>query len=285
MPAPKHGLVLVSALLVFGSAGCMTPRGAEPRRVGDALRPAAAPVPPSQEIEILDPNVDPTGKPTVRTASFAGTNPALPGAVLPAAVPQQTLDVPPAVLVHKFYYTGDRSFQGPMIPGGPLIVSVNHPKTLERVYVPITLPPGAPRVTYDENSIRYDYGPQSVTLIFGLCGNPRVKYSQATNAGENARTKITNAKVETRSFVQRTGIPTGLQRFKDATKSTCGAIADRINDGGKVVVDVVGNVVDFIPGAQLLKSTPEDQAVREQERLQRAADRRPDLDNTFVPRP
>ncbi|HEY1188110.1 MAG TPA: hypothetical protein VGE74_10660 [Gemmata sp.] len=286
MLAPKRKFILVAALLWFGSAGCVTPGGtsANPRRVGDALRPAAAPVPPTQEIEILDPNVDPTGKPAVRTAGFAPADPSLPCPVLPAAVPQQQLDVPPAVLVHKFYYTGDRSFQGPMLPGGPLIVSANHPKTLERVYVPITLPPGAPRVTYTDNSIRYDYGPQSVTLVFGACGNPRVRYSQSTNARETTRSKIVETKTETRNFVQRTGIPSGLQRFKDATKSTCGAIADRINDGGKVVVDVVTTAVDFIPGAQLLKSNPEDRAVREQERLQRAVDARPDIDNTFVPR-
>ncbi|MDY3560350.1 hypothetical protein R5W23_001583 [Gemmata sp. JC673] len=283
MVAPTRMFLLAAALL-GAAAGCTTSTDATPRRVGDALRPAAAPVPPTQEIEILDPNVDPTGKPVARVAPLA-TSPSVECApVLPASAVQQQVEVPPAILVHKFYYTGDRSFQGPMIPGGPLIVSVNHPKTLERVYVPITLPPGAPRVTYTNDTIRYDYGPQSVSLVFGVCGNPRVRYSQATNVHENTRTRISTARTETRDFVTRTGIPSGLQRFKDTTKSTLGAVADRVHDGGKFVADAVTTAIEFIPGAQLLKSNPEDQAIREQERLQRDADRRPNLDNTFVPR-
>ncbi|AMV27012.1 hypothetical protein VT84_21600 [Gemmata sp. SH-PL17] len=274
-------------LFVATVSGCATQTDAtsvKTRRPGEALRAASAPVPPTQEIEILDPNVDPTGKPTVRTAAFVppGSNPAC--AVLPASAPQQQIDVPPTVLVHKFYYTGNRTFQGPMLTGGPVIVSANHPKTLERTYVPVMLPPGAPRVTYTNDTIRYDFGPQSVTLVFGHCGNPRVRYSQSTNASETAHKKIAATKAETRSFVQRTGIPEGMQRFKEGTKSTCGAIADRINDVGHTTADVFRNATDFIPGAQLLKSTPEDKAVREQERLQRATESRPTLDETFVPR-
>ena len=86
---------------------------------------ATAPVPPTQEIELLDPGVDPTGKPT----AIVRPDPNNPGL--------QQVDVPPAILVHKFYYTGDRTFQGPMLPGGPTIAALNHPKTGERTYVNI----------------------------------------------------------------------------------------------------------------------------------------------------
>jgi hypothetical protein len=59
-----------------------------------AGRPSA-PVPPTQEIVVLDPNVDPNGNP----------------AVIPRPNCNFTLvDIPPTVLVHRFYYTGDRSF-------------------------------------------------------------------------------------------------------------------------------------------------------------------------------
>lgn len=284
-----RGWMLVAAL-ACGACGCLgttaDPAGATTRRPGQALRPAAAPVPPTQEIEVLDPNVDPTGKPLAKVTPLA---PPLPDGYptfppLPAAVPQQQVDVPPAVLVHKFYYTGDRTFQAQMLPGGPLIVSVNHPKTLERVYVPITLPPGAPRVTYTDDTIRYDYGPQSVSLVFGHCGSPRVRYSQSTVASENARLRVVAAKTETRSFVQRTGLPQGVQRFRDTSKETFGAVADRIHDVGTTVADAFRAMIQFIPGSQLLQSTPEDAAARAQERAQRAADARPNLENTFVPR-
>ena len=269
--------------------GCMTsmttdPAGAPPRPVGHAFRAASAPVPPTQEIEILDPNVDPTGKPTAVGAGLVV--PVTPGhhgvlghcAPGTPGAPVQQIEVPPAVLVHKFYYTGNRSFQGPMLPGGPTIVSVSHPQTLERVYVPVTMPPGAPRVIYTADSIRYDYGPQSVTLIFGPCGNPRVRYSQASEGHEAARKKIEEHRTETRSWVQRTGVPQGLQRFKSEAKEACGAVADRLHDAGKIVVDMSTTVIQMIPGAQLLKSSPEDAAAREQERAQRAAEMRPDAD-------
>ena len=154
----------VGVVLALGAiAGCATASGKRP----------AAPVPPTQEIEILDPGVDPTGKPAV--------------VVRPGLGGLQQVDIPPAVLVHRYYYTGNRTFQGPMLPGGPVIVVVNHPKTGERVYVPVTIPPGAPKVSYTGDSIRYEYGSQSVTLIFGLCGKPRVKYSQGTMIGEKLR--------------------------------------------------------------------------------------------------
>src|SRR5262245_125102 len=83
-----------------------------------------APVPPDLEIEVLDPNVDPRGNPTVVTR--------------PAAIPtgmgasgRVIVDIPPTVLVHRYYYTGDRSFQYKMLPGGPCIVVASHPKTGE----------------------------------------------------------------------------------------------------------------------------------------------------------
>jgi hypothetical protein len=281
-------VVLATVALAIGAPGCMstttTTGVTKTHRPGDALRPAAAPVPPTQEIEVLDPNLDPTGKPTVvRTGATLPPDVPFPAPLPPIAPPQQ-LDVPPAILVHKFYYTGNRTFQAQLLPGGPVIVSVNHPRTLERVYVPVTLPPGAPRVTYTGDSICYEFGPQSVTLIFGPCGNPRVRYGQSTNATETVRKKAEAAHTEAQSWVQRTGLPQGIQRFKESAKSTCGAVADRLHDAGKMVVDAVGNAIQFIPGAQWFRSSPEDAAVREQERLQRAAETTPSQLNQFVPR-
>ena len=124
--------------------------GATSLALAGGVKRASTPVPPTQELELLDPNVDPTGKPAV--------------IVRPNPLGGQLIDIPPTILVHRFYYTGDRSFQGPMLPGGPMIVVASHPKTFERVYVPVMLPPGAPRVFYTPSTIRYDFGPQSVTL-------------------------------------------------------------------------------------------------------------------------
>src|SRR5262249_51460035 len=131
------------------------------------------PVPPALEIEVLDPNVDARGNPAVVTR---------PATVLTSTGPdgRVIVDIPPTVLVHRYYYTGDRTFQARLLPGGPCIVVVSHPKTGERLYIPVQFPPGAPRVTYTDDSIEYDYGTQAVTISFCclLCASPKVTYRQ-----------------------------------------------------------------------------------------------------------
>src|SRR5205814_3237000 len=123
------------------------------------------------EIEVLDPNVDPRGNPAVVTRPTVVMTPAGPdGRVM--------VDIPPTVLVHRYYYTGDRTFQAQLLPGGPCIVVASHPKTGERLYIPVTFPPGAPRVTYATDSIDYDYGSQAVKVSF-CCwfhARPKVTY-------------------------------------------------------------------------------------------------------------
>lgn len=118
-------------------------------------------VPPTDEIEVLDPNADPLGRPAVELRQSADG---------------LQVDIPPSVLVHKYYYTGDRSFQAQMLPGGPSIIVVNHPKTGERCYIQAQMLPGAPRVTYTSSCIEYDYGENGITIHFGLFGQPTIKY-------------------------------------------------------------------------------------------------------------
>lgn len=189
--------VLAGALAVCG-AGCL------PTRSGP-LRPASVPVPPSDEIEILDPGQGSTHVPPAVTA--VGEDGV------------QRVDVPPAVLVHRYYPTGDRSFQAQFLPGGPTIVAVNHPKTLERVYIPVTMPPGAPRVTYAGKAIIYDYGPQSVTLAFGPCGKPTVRYSQGTAVSERVRELAEGAGERAAELADSAGIPSGLQRVRAGARN------------------------------------------------------------------
>jgi hypothetical protein len=227
------------------------------------LRLAAAPVPPTQEIEVLDPGVDPTGKPRAVLAPGPGGGLAI--------------DVPPTVLVHRFYPTGDRTFQGPMIPGGPVIVAVNHPRTLERVYVPVTLPPGAPQVTYRGESIRYDYGPQSVILKFGLCGKPTVHYPQSTVIGYRASEAASGLVSTSRSLVSRSGLTDGWSRFAQGTKRFFGYGADAMNSAGQAVVGPVAR------GFRNLAGIPEPADALPATGFQRPA-LAPDPDFTFVPR-
>lgn len=119
-------------------------------------------VPPALEIEVLDPGVDPQGNPAVL--------------LHPDANGQMVVDIPPVILVHRYYYTGDRSFQAQMLPGGPSIVVANHPKTGVRSYVSVQMLPGAPRVHYRKKEIEYDYGDYGIVVCYGSFGDPKVKY-------------------------------------------------------------------------------------------------------------
>lgn len=199
----------VLAVVACGGLGCMSTRSGP-------LAPASAPVPPTDEIEILDPGQGSTHVPPVITA--VGEDGI------------QRVDVPPAVLVHRYYPTGDRTFQAQFLPGGPTVVAVNHPKTLERVYVPVTMPPGAPRVTYAGRAIIYDYGPQSVTLKFGPLGRPTVTYSQGTAVGERAREFAEDVGERKDELHEASGKGRGWERFKGGVAGffdrTAGAIGN-----------------------------------------------------------
>ena len=96
------------------------------------------------------------------------------------------MQIPPLILVHRYYYSGDRSFQGPLLPGGPSILVVNHPATGQRCYIPAQMRPGAPRVTYARSSIDYDFGDGGLTLCFGMLGKPTLKYRSGRHGTQKA---------------------------------------------------------------------------------------------------
>jgi len=207
--------------------------------------PQATPVPPTQELELLDPNVDPLGRPTVKVSPIVG----------PDGVAH--IDIPPCVLVHKYYYTGDRSFQGPMLPGGPTIVVFNHPADGERIYLEIQMPPGAPRVIYTRHSIEYNYGFQSVILSFGAHGRPKIAFRQGASALTEAKVAREQARQATRRFIQRTGLPEARRKVHEKLRNAGDATADRLHDIGKAAVTPVVQMVKLIPGIQMLTSSPE----------------------------
>lgn len=125
-----------------------------------AADPRVSRVPPAMEIEVIDPGVDARGNPAVQLHELrAGT----------------VVDIPPTVLVHRYYYSGDRSFRGPNLPGGPSIVVAAHPKTGERTYVPVQLLPGSPMVHYSAGGIEFDYGDTGIKVVFPCIGQPRSK--------------------------------------------------------------------------------------------------------------
>ncbi len=209
----------------------------------------AAPVPPTLEIAILDPNADPLGNPAVRTRPGVGGN--------------LEVDIPPVILVHRYYYTGDRSFQGPLLPGGPSIVVVNHPKTGERLYVPVQMLPGAPRVSYSHRSIEYDYGKHGITIEFcWLTGRPKVEYRNCQSLSRTLVQAEEKVKEKVKELADRTGLSEASAKMKSVTKTATAAAADRIGELGRMIAAPIAQLGRMIPGVSALNTAPEDQARR-----------------------
>jgi hypothetical protein len=172
------------------------------------------------------------------------------------------VDIPPTVLVHRYYYTGDRSFQFKMLPGGPCIVVANHPKTGERLYIPVQFPPGAPRVHYRCDSIEYDYGTHAVSICFcGLlhCG-PKVTYRQGTPITRQVENVAILTCETTRRLVERTSVPEYADKVAQGAKSAIHTSIDRTNDLAKRVIAPPIAILKMTPLANLFTESQQDQA-------------------------
>jgi hypothetical protein len=206
---------------------------------GHAAKRPNVPVPPGLEIEVLDPNADPLGNPAVELrrndSCCRGKDDDL------------IVDIPPVVVVHKYYYTGDRSFQGPTLPGGPSIVVMNHPKTGQRCYVPVQMLPGAPRVHYSEKGIEYDYGRYGISVEFGLFGKPKVDY-------RNHVPVMRRAKEAAAGIAQGTGRLAGATKVPKLAQEASTGAKNAVTNVGYGVIQLAGRVA--APAVRILQATP-----------------------------
>lgn len=249
-------------------------------RVANAIQSGhrTVPVPPTLEIEVLDPNVDPRGNPAVLTR--------------PAPVPtpggfEQTVvvDIPPTVLVHRYYYSGDRSFQAQLLPGGPCIVVASHPRSGERLYIPVQFPPGAPRVTYTDDSIEYDYGTQTVKVQFCclLSDRPKVTYCQGITTSKRLENAALNTRDGVRRVVNRTALPELVDTLATGSKNMFLTTIDRVNDLGERLLAPPRQLIQMTPLKSLFSTPPEDRAMQERDALIRRAQQQIDRQNITLP--
>lgn len=204
-------------------------------------------VPPADEILIVRPEVDSEGKPT------------------PVFVPGhqgQTLkfETPPTVLFHRYYYTGDRDFQGPMLPGGPSLIVANDPRTGQQMAVEAMLLPGAPRIFYTKQGIRYVYKSKTISVSFGgiLCKEPSVairKTKHSSRIGSASQGAISRCK----EFGDRTGLKSAVNSIEAERKNAVMGIADRMHDAGQFVVRPVKWFWEATPLDSLLTPEPRPQ--------------------------
>ena len=232
--------------------------------------PKIANVPPTLEIAVLDPNVDPLSRPAIKTKIDAVGN--------------LQIDVPETVIVHRYYYTGDRSFQAQFLPGGPCIVAVNHPKTGERLYIPVQMTPGAPRVIYTSHSIEYDYGKHGVSILFCLLtGRPKVEYRNSMTVARRIENTSARVNIACKEFSDRAGITEAKQSVGSVAKNIGKDTADVIGTVGREIMRPVAQVGQLIPGIKMLGTTEEDRAMRLRDSQVRAAEKAAASQNLTIP--
>ena len=204
---------------------------------------------PSLEIEILDPNRDARGNPTVVLKNDEFGNP--------------QVDIPPTLIVHRYYYTGDRSFRGPDMPGGPCIIVAHHPKTGEKLYLPVQMLPGSAQVKYSAKAIEYDYGDRAVIVSFPRIGDPIVSY-------RNGKT-IQNQVIDTFKLKQ-------LSDRLNRTSDTIGQVSSKANTAGNGILQgskelfrpltlPMQNLSRLIPGAVALSDPSLSGKIQEEKAL------------------
>lgn len=146
---------VVSALLLAGGISPITSH-AEPRVGG------------LDELVIYDPGKHDRGLPAIEFVDS----------------PQGTqIDIQPTTHVHRFYYNGDKEYQGPLMTGGPTIVVANHPRTGRRLYIDVNLPSGAPLIVYDEDNITYVFQERRVVLSFSSKCDEKVTVTYLSGRG------------------------------------------------------------------------------------------------------
>ncbi|MCC6507612.1 MAG: hypothetical protein IT423_00785 [Pirellulaceae bacterium] len=259
-------LVLLSVMMLGqGMLGdwLLTPLAAQEQR---------ARVSPVMEIEVIDPRRDARGNPAVDIRIDEQGN--------------QQVEIAPSLIVHRYYYTGDRSFRGPDLPGGPSIIVAKNPRDGQQVYLPVQMLPGSPTVHYKSRSIEYDFGDHTVIVTFPHVGDPVVSYRNG------------------RPLNQRVGNAMGVGVVTAGWKKTSGALA-HMRDGTKTMADAMHNVAGgvmkpltlpaqnlgrLIPGAaalsdpQLKARIAEEKALRQRDAQLSQAQQRQALNDVDIPR-
>lgn len=191
----------------------------------------------------------------------------LPGVDLREIPGGQEVDIPPSVHVHRYYYSGDKEIQGPIVAGGPVIVVAKHPKTGKQMYVDVTLPAGAPRIAYHRRGITYVYDHQRVSISFQHWPlDPEVaavKYHKGRGVGRVAYDVRQHTKQRLQQSLRESSL---AKSVKTVAKGSCDVAAggteavETFASGG---IDFFKSAIGVIPGVAQLKSMAEQRPERQ----------------------
>ena len=204
-----------------------------------------------------------------------------------AVVTGQKVEIPPTILVHKYYYSGDRDFRAPSFPGGPTLVVVQSPETGQQLCLEVQMPAGSPRVFYRRHWIDYHFGKQVVRIQF--CNplqlheqqQPVVKYLKATADLRQPTAACSDSAAG--QWVEKTGLPSMAKGSVDTAKSLADSTAGGIHTVSTAVLAPFRQVRDSTILSRFTKSNPEAEATRARDAAVEKAQRQSDRLNSSIP--
>lgn len=230
---------------------------------------AAEPEEPGfNELVVLDPGVDEQGLPAVEVTEDG------------------QVEIPPTLHVHRYYYSGDKEYQGPILQGGPTIVVANHPKTGKKMYIDVTLPPGAPVIAYNKRSITYVYPNQRVVIDFPPLIHDRAIVKLVHGRGWTRGLRDTGRKIKghLKRRRQQSQFSQELLDFARGTGNVVKGAAGVASKVRSMMVDRARAVAQIIPGVQALESLGKQSAERKEiEEVRQAGLKQARESTRFIP--
>ena len=200
---------------------------------------------------------------------------------------RRVIDIPPTVHVHRYYYSGDKKYQGPFVTGGPTVVVLNNPYNGKRMYLDVMLPSGYPQIVYRKHCITYIFPDRRVFISFPYFCREKATVTYASGKGVQQRWEDFHQKLK-----ERADKAFNPHNLREKTKKTLtesklvgtfrqGARATKeIAMGTYQMVDTVANtaletaykIVSVLPGVQALQSLGKEQPrIGYEERVRQAA--------------
>lgn len=188
----------------------------------------------------------------------------LPAVVFEGMGPELQVDIPPAVHVHRYYYSGDKEIQGPIIQGGPTVIVANHPKNGTRMYVNVVLPAGAPQIAYNGNSITYVYPDQRVRVEFSNWRPDQVTVENLS--GQGVARRVQDCRDRTRTALvkslQRSPVAQTAKQAVVVTGQTTLGVKDAVGGAAAGAVKKAGQLTAVVPGVSAMRSYAADRPAR-----------------------
>jgi len=204
-----------------------------------------------------------------------------------AIVTGQKVEIPPTILVHKYYYSGDRDFRAPPFPGGPTLVVVQSPETGQQLCLEVQMPAGSPRVFYRRHWIDYHFGKQVVRIQF--CNplhlheqqQPVVKYLKAT--ADLRQPAADCSETAAGQWIEKTGLPSVAKGSAETAKSLADSAAGGIHTVSTAVLAPFRQVRDSTILSRFAKSNPEAEATRARDAAVEKSQRQSEQRSSAIP--